>query len=143
MDFKDVKLSHYIGRQQMSAIQAGLRGEEKEFFKTKLVEITKTIAAMPQTYDQEGKGDEAIVTLHYFTSGCDWWITERDKGNPDDEEPGRQDQAFGFACLNGDIDNAELGYISIPELLDNRAELDLYWTPTTLGAIKKKLGCLV
>ena len=30
---------------------------------------------------------------------------------------------------------AELGYISIPELLENGAELDLYFKPVTIGEI--------
>jgi hypothetical protein len=49
-------------------------------------------------------------------------------------------QAFGYACLNGDTENAELGYISIEELTENGVELDLYYKPEKLGDIKKKLG---
>lgn len=37
-------------------------------------------------------------------------------------------EAFGFTCLGGDMGNAELGYVSIPEIVaTNRLELDLYW----------------
>lgn len=43
-------------------------------------------------YEQDGKGEEAIVTLHYFRGGMDWFITEKDM------EP-EQHQAFGLADL--------------------------------------------
>ena len=42
-------------------------------------------------------------------------------------------QAFGIADLGK---GRELGYISIPELLENGAELDLYYTePKTIGEL--------
>jgi hypothetical protein len=91
------------------------------------------IATMPATYDQDGKGDDAIVHLHYFRGGSDWFITERDKDGNGTE------QAFGFCLLNGDLEMAELGYVSIDELTQNGVELDLYWTPKTLGEIKREL----
>ena len=108
-------------------------GEEGEFYMQVLVDLEKLIASMPVTYGQEGKGDNAIVSLHYFFAGCDWYITEKDI------EGGVQ-QAFGFAILNGDRDNAELGYISITELVSNGVELDLYFEPCRLGEIKTKLA---
>ena len=45
-----------------------------------------------------------------------------------------QHQAFGLADLGM---GAELGYISIVELLENGAELDLHFVPRTLEQIKK------
>jgi hypothetical protein len=50
----------------------------------------------------------------YFTGGCDWWIVEKDS----DPDHAGQAQAFGIADLGM---GAELGYISIPELLENGA----------------------
>ena len=47
--------------------------------------------------------------LHYFRAGSDWYITEKDM-----EGAGTR-QAFGYAVLNGDTQNAELGYIDIGE----------------------------
>jgi hypothetical protein len=76
---------------------------------------------MPKTYETDGQGDEAIAHLHYFTSGFDWYITERDM----EEE---QLQAFGLACVH----ETELGYISIVELLRNGAELDLHFMPKAI-----------
>ncbi|MBL0011067.1 MAG: DUF2958 domain-containing protein [Nitrosomonas sp.] len=81
---------------------------------------------MPKTYGQDGMGDKAIAYLHYFSGGSDWYITEKDM---EDE----QLQAFGLANLG---QGGELGYISIQELIDAGVEIDLYWTPKTIGQIK-------
>jgi len=123
------KLKDFISNQQMKAIEHGAKGEEKEFFLEKLEEYANRVKKMPKTYEQDGKGDNAIVYLHYFTSGSDFYILERDMEN-------EQYQAFGYTILNGDTENAELGYISIIELLEIGAELDLYWKPIKLGEVK-------
>lgn len=88
---------------------------------------------MPQTGETDGQGDTAVACLHYFIGNFDFWITERDKGDGSDDDS--QHQAFGFVNL-GDPDNAELGYISLSELFESNVELDLHWTPKTLGEIK-------
>lgn len=133
-----MKLAHYVGREQRYAVRQASQGEEREYFSAMMDDLSKRVDTMPTTYKQDGLGDSAIAYLHYFTAGSDWWITEKDSGGPDDEDPGRQDQAFGLACLNGDWQNAEVGYISIADLIAHGTELDLYWTPKTLGTIKAK-----
>lgn len=120
-------LGQFIGHSQMSAIRSGCRGEEKQFFFDKLVQLSALVQTMPKTYQTDGQGDAAIVHLHYFTSQFDWYITERDMES-------EQHQAFGLALLH----ELELGYISIVELLSVGAELDLYFKPCTLGEIKAK-----
>lgn len=119
-------LKQFIGAAQLSAIGSVIRGEEGQFFKDKLIEIANVIRTMPKTYGQDGMGDKAIAYLHYFKGSGDWHITEKDM---EDE----QLQAFGLANLG---QGGELGYISIQELIDAGVELDLYWTPKTIGAIK-------
>jgi hypothetical protein len=128
-----VKIENFIGKSQLSAMRSACNGEEGEFFKGKIAEVSGRIAVMPKSYETDGQGDSAKVQLHYFARGCDWFITERDQ----EEE---QLQAYGFACLNGDLMNAESGYISIVELLENGAELDLYYTQETIGEVKKRLA---
>ena len=120
-------LRRFIGSAQMAVIQYAVRGEEGAFFVGKMIEYAERIATMPKTYETDGHGDQAIAHLHYFTGGCDWYITETDCGD-------EQHQAFGLACIHED----ELGYISIVELLRCRAELDLHFTPTTLATIRQK-----
>jgi hypothetical protein len=123
----------FLSSAQLSAIVSLCTGEEGEFFMQKIIDLEKLISTVPVTYEQDGEGDSAIVYLHYFHAGCDWYITEKDI-------EGEVQQAFGFAILNGDRDNAELGYISIAELVGNGAELDLYFEPCRLAEIKTKLA---
>jgi hypothetical protein len=126
-------LRGFIGSSQLNAIGDACRSEEKQFFFDKLVDLGQLVLKMPRTYDQEDLGDQAIVSLHYFSGACDWYITERDI----DTDGEGQIQAFGYANL-GDDECAELGYISIVELIANGVELDLYFTPKTLGQIRAK-----
>lgn len=136
-----MNLNQFIGKSQLAVISRLARqGEEREYFKKMVLELKQTIETMPKSYETDGQGNEAIATLHYFNSSSNWYITERDAGSPDDEEQGVQMQAFGYACLNGDIENAELGYISIQELIENGVELDLYYKPQTIRSIKAKLA---
>jgi hypothetical protein len=51
--------------------------------------------------------EDKMIWLHYFTSNSDWFIAEL---NPNDGI------AFGFACLGGDRQNAEWGYMDLEEL---------------------------
>ena len=121
------QLKGFIGRNQLAAIDAGIWGEERQFFYDKLVEMAQIVTTMPVTYETDGQGLQAIVKLHYFTAGADFYITERDC-------EAEQLQAFGKADIFQD--GGELGYISIVEILEGGAELDLHWTPKTLGEIK-------
>ncbi len=116
-------LRQFIGPQQMRCLADLCRGEEKQFFFDKLCEIQAVVSTMPKTYEQAGAGDKARIYLHYFTSGCDWHITEKDMEV-------EQLQAFGLSDLGY---GPELGYISIVELLANGAELDLYYRPRTIA----------
>ncbi len=106
-----------------------MKAEEAAYFKNMLLEMGERIAGMPRVYEQDGKGEEAIVSLHYFKGGSDWYILEKDSET-------EQSQAFGYAVLNGDEDNAELGYISLVELTRLGVELDLHFNPRSLLEVK-------
>ena len=143
-DFTHVRtLSAFIGTDQLKTMVELSLGEEGEHYTDKLKEYAERVEAMPRVYEQDGKGMEAIAYLHYFTGGCDWWITEADTEEPmigfsDTPQPNRrlseQLQTFGLA----DMGEPELGYISIKEIIENGAELDLYWEPKTLRDALKK-----
>ncbi|WP_293000007.1 hypothetical protein [Nevskia sp.] len=155
-EFLMLALTPFMGKAQMSAVRSGLKGEEGGYFRTTLAELLGVIDAMPKTGETDGQGDEAVARLHYFRGGSDWYITEKDVGSDEDEaaryekarkagalittikRPARQMQAFGYTILNGDRQNAELGYINIEELTDHGVELDFHFTPMTIGAIKNK-----
>jgi len=125
-----------MGRGQCAVVRAGLRGEEKAYFAEVLARVARTFDTMPTTGETDGQGEDAVAHLHYFTGAADFWIVERDAGSPDDEPGTGQIQAFGLADLYGD--GGELGYISIPELLENGAELDFHFKPKTLREIRAK-----
>jgi len=126
-------LREFIPKNELELVIDYTKGKEDGFFVEKLLELYILILTMPKTYEQDGKGDEAIAYLHYFKGGSDWFITEKDI-NTDKEG---QVQAFGYTILNGDKEMAEMGYISIKELIENNVELDLYWTPKTLKEVKE------
>lgn len=121
------RLGRFLSVPQMSVLLDGTRGEEKSYFVQVVEEMYELISKMPKTYETDGQGDKAVVVLHYFLGGCDWYITEKDM---EDE----QLQAFGLADLGY---GGELGYISIDEITRLGAELDLHWTPKTIGDVKK------
>lgn len=126
-------LKRFISPQQLHVLRDLCKGEEVEHFITKLQEISLLIQTMPTTHETSALGDDAMVQLHYFSGSSDWWIVERDVEV-------EQLQAFGFICLGGDKQNAELGYIDLEEILNYGVEIDLYWEPVTLREIKKRHG---
>lgn len=121
----------FLSKMQLSAMVDACWGEEGKYFMQKFIDLAQLIDAMPKTYEQDGMGDQATAYLHYFTSGSDWYITEKDMN-------GGILQAYGYAILNGDDECAEVGYISIEELTRHGAELDLHFTPCRLAEIKAR-----
>ena len=111
------------------------RSEERQYFVDKLCELADLVAAMPHTYGQEGKANQTVAYLHYFTAGMDCWITEKDV-SANDGTPAEQGhhQAFGLACMGYE---EEIGYISLVEWLANGAELDLHFKPQTLEELQR------
>lgn len=116
----------FVSEPQIQALAEAANGEEREYFINLMIDLAEHLKTMPKTYEQDGKGDDAIVGLHYFRGDMDWYITEKDM---EDE----QLQAFGLADLGY---GGELGYISIEELKANNIELDLHWTPKTLAEVR-------
>jgi len=117
------ELRRFVGPDQLAALNILLLSEERQYFFDKACELRDLIESMPKTYEQEVKGDEAIIYLHYFVGNCNWYIIEKDS----EEE---QLQAFGIADLGY---GPEYGYISIQELLENCVELDFNYRPRTVA----------
>lgn len=128
------RLQPFLPVAEFGSLQYSLNGEEGAAINDLLAEQVRRIDGMPMSYQTDGKGDDAIAHLHYFLGGSDWFITEKDR-----DGDGRA-QAFGFAILNGDLDCAEYGYIDIGELVENGAELDLYWQPKPMREAKAMRG---
>ena len=107
--------------------------EESEHFIAIVSNQAAIIELMPITYEQDGLGDDSIIHLHYFLNGCDWYIIEKDM-------EGGVLQAYGFVILHNDLYNAEMGYISISEIVKHGAEMDFYFDKKTIGKLKKEHG---
>jgi len=95
--------------------------------------VNKTcLKGVPGLYQQDNKGDQAIVYLKFFMESWTWMLTELDQQNG---------QAFGIVyssmCPEG-----ELGYFSLMELSQLRGsvgqgvERDRYWDRKPLCEVK-------
>jgi len=88
---------------------------------------------IPRLYQTEHIAlPDKTIHAHFFLGTCDWLISEYDGG----------DLFWGFACLNGDLFNAEFGYISFSELKAininglYQVEYDEYWTPKPASEVQ-------
>lgn len=120
----------FISTQQAKCIKSLLNSEEQDFFIEAVDRIYSTMQVMPKMLEQDGKGDDAIAYLHYFTANTDFYITEKDIKDG-------ITQAFGLVSLVSDCPKIE--YISIEEVIKAGAEIDLHFEPKTLGEIKQGL----
>ena len=118
-------LKPFMSNAQIAVLSEAVRGEESEHFSAKIAEYADRVTLMPKTYEQDGKGAEAVAHLHYFKGSRDWYVTERDMGNA-------QHQAFGLVFGH----DAEMGYISIAEITQAGVEIDLHFEPRTLKEIR-------
>ena len=126
-------LKNFMPDSQLKRLQYTIKSnDENTELALKVTILKERIVNMPRPYETDGQGDNAVVVLHYFANGSDWYVIERDSTE-------EQIQAFGYACLNGDYQNAELGYINIQELIRYGIELDLFWTPQKLSAVRLAL----
>ena len=65
------------------------------------------LSRIPRLYETENVPlKDKLICLHFFIGACDWYVAEYDG----------EDLFFGYAILNGDLDNAEWGYLSFSEL---------------------------
>ena len=68
---------------------------------------------IPRLYETEKVSiDEKLIHLHFFIGSFDWYVAEYDG----------DDTFWGYAILNGDLQNAEWGYFSFAELRDIRVK---------------------
>ena len=131
----DGLLANFMPASQRFTLLDLMEGEEGEFFVSKVLEVAKIVRDTPKTYETESiETKDKTLHLHYFKGGVDAWIVERDMGDtPEGDGFGEQRQAFGkITVVGGGWEEAEWGYISIQELIENGVELDLFWTPKTV-----------
>jgi len=93
----------------------------------------KQLAKLPKLYSTEKvKLENKIIRMHFFIGGSDWYIAEFDG----------EDLFFGYAILNGNLQMAEWGYISLRELKSLKVgyvevDRDLYWKNKKFSEVMK------
>jgi len=118
---RDFEFSQRLEKTMPTHQKKIVKGSEE--FNSVIEDLNKDVAEIPKLYEQHGKGKQAIVYLHYFYGGSDWYVTEFDGDK----------EFFGYVVLNGDYEMSEFGYIPVEELVsDGRIELDFYWERKTL-----------
>jgi hypothetical protein len=122
------------GNQRTVGNQTGHSAEDVAYYIQKFEALNATIQAMPTTYGAR-KGDEAVAYLHYYLGHSHWWVTEKDR-------MGGVHFATGLTFLDGDAGNGRQGYISIAEITEQGALLDVNFTPKTVREIKLTLDAL-
>lgn len=126
-------LEKYIPRLELMALKEHAEGEEKKHFVELLDHVEKQIKSMPKIYaNSEKEAKDITIGMHYFGGATVYWIYELDQDTL---------EGYGFVCLFGMYENAELGYVYIPEILQIPfIELDLYWDDKkTLLPIMEKI----
>lgn len=96
---------------------------------------------LPKLYTQDGKGDEAVAYVKFFTPWSNWtWYAF--EGEPILDDDGKEIDFHFFGYVIGF--EKELGYFSLNELMSVngpmglKIERDMYYTPVTLGKIKER-----
>ncbi|MBP7653288.1 DUF2958 domain-containing protein [Candidatus Dependentiae bacterium] len=89
---------------------------------------------VPDLYSTENVScKDKLIYLHFFIGNCDWYIAEIDHSD--------FDLMFGYCILNGDLEMAEWGYVSLSELSEIsvrgiEVDRDLYWDVKPFSSIK-------
>lgn len=136
------RLTGFIGGSQLKVLPGFIRGEDGQGYMEILERLAGIVESMPVTYGQDGKGDDAIVYLHYFTGAYDGYVTEKDMEEPDNPAEA-QWQAHGYVHWAQNGPHLSMGYICLPEIFGSNAELDFHFTPCTVREIKRKHGVIV
>jgi hypothetical protein len=95
--------------------------------------LTKKISSkIPNLYEQEGKGENAVAYVKFFLPGTrwTWYVTEFNT----------KDVFFGWVESGISPDFDELGYFSLSDLIEVNAERDLYFEPKPLKEIIENNG---
>ena len=125
------KIKDFFNPSELKVVQANVSE-----YSDSIINLYKYIKDIPELYATDGDA-EKMVYLHYFSSSSDWYVIELGKGDIFDDDNEMQKEAFGYAILNGDMQNAEYGYMNIDEIKEY-AELDLYFTPQNINDIIRK-----
>ena len=62
-----LRADKFIGELQFRCLKDLLKSDERAFFIEQVDRLYSTVEVMPKILEQDGKGDNAIAYLHYFT----------------------------------------------------------------------------
>ena len=91
----------------------------------------KQLAKLPKLYATEKvKLENKMIRMHFFIGSSDWYIAEFDG----------VDTFFGYAILNGDLQMAEWGYVSLRELKEIKVgyvevDREIHWKPKKFSKV--------
>lgn len=124
-----IKETTYVKVLMPKMQQKALTQQNTDFSKSLVARLEKELSDVPK--EPQGESiKKSMVYAHYFYGGSDWYITDISI---------KEKLMFGFVILNGDLQMAEAGYISIDEIVNNgKIELDFYFTKDTLENILHK-----
>ncbi|WP_020585838.1 DUF2958 domain-containing protein [Desulfobacter curvatus] len=90
------------------------------------------LATIPGLYQTEHiPTQDKIIHAHFYLGESHWFIAEYD----------HVDTMFGFCILNGDLEMAEWGFVSLEELKDinvlglYQVQFGVHWTPKPAGQV--------
>ena len=98
----------------------------------------EVLNSLPLLYATEDvPAGRKLLYLHFFFGNCHWFACEFDG----------EDLFFGYAILNGDMQNAEWGYFTLSELNDIclygfEVVRDLEWKPLPAAEVELLKGWL-
>lgn len=113
-------LDIFMGKMQKPVVEEILSNEKRmgeDGYARDMQRLDEQLRNIPTKHQKHDDALDAIVYAHYFGGATDFFVTEYDKSS---------NEVFGYCILNGDCENAELGYSSVAELAQYY-ELDFYW----------------
>jgi hypothetical protein len=94
-------------------------------FQDGIKRLDEALKKCPKIGKTDGRKEHPAI-FHYFYGGSDMYICEYD---PDDG------QMFGYAILNGDLENSEWGYFSVQEFANSKyINIDYHFEEQTIEA---------
>lgn len=124
-------LKDWLSTEQYATLMSMQTSEDFEGIADRIHYVYESIKQAPNVGSTDGQGKDAIVQLHYFRNGADWYFTELNDHN----------DGFGFVDL-GIGQGLELGYITPSEVSSSGAEIDLYFEAKSMNEIIKNTAKL-
>ena len=113
---------------QRADLLANLRQGQDNLYLHVLARLADRWDQTPTTAQMHGATRSAIVRWHFTYGAADYWIIAKDSDSS-------QSHAYGLASISYVHAAPEPGYISLPDILTNGAQLDIYFEPLTVAEI--------